>query len=106
MNVVGQDGIPAWKKITMQYQPKMANLHLGMLTSLINYNFTSAVNGCLDSLVSWERELQVYEASSVESLSDSAKVAIVVAGVPTSLREALYVAGDSDMRCESVRRRI
>eukprot|EP00969_Alexandrium_andersonii_P024264 1058767-Alexandrium_andersonii.AAC.1 len=29
-----------------------------------------------------------------------------MAGVPTSLREALYVAGDSDMRYESVRRRI
>ena len=75
VNAGEMEGVPAWKRLCDIYEPHARSRVAGLLLALLSYTFAGDVEA---KLAAFERDVQRYEQRSMETLSDSLKIGVVL----------------------------
>ncbi len=107
MNVEKGNGLQAWRRLKLEYDPKFPGRHATMLAGLIaQARGGVTVQQFKTKLLEWEVAVSCYEVRSDEQLSDSLKVAVInrhsLQDVRTAFRSHISVIGTSLSKLRSV----
>ena len=73
------NGLEAWRKLCIRYEPKSRMKHTHILAELIHWDFGGQVTVKLEA---FDRRVNDYEKLSKEALTDNVKIGILLANLP------------------------
>ncbi|CAK0890329.1 unnamed protein product, partial [Prorocentrum cordatum] len=83
------EGFEAWRQLHLRFEPQAASRYAGQLMALLAWDFSGEM---MMRLEAFEREINLYESASEETLSDAIKVGIVLRQLPESpLRQRIIM---------------
>ena len=84
-------GLEAWRKLVLEYEPRLATRHCAMLTAVLTPSWSEGAP-FLEQLVAWERQVSQYEEASGEQVADSVKCAVITSKAPAMIRQFLQLS--------------
>eukprot|EP00971_Amphidinium_carterae_P078945 1562010-Amphidinium_carterae.1 len=91
-------GFVAWRMLKRQYEPSTAVRTVGFLQRLLTPSLrTNSVEEFETDLVTWERDVHVYQRESGETLPEGIKVAVLLARLPPAISPTVQIHADSFM---------
>ena len=99
-----RNGFEIWRQLVREYEPRAANRNLAVLRNLLNWKFDEA--GYEVSWLKFEQAIEEYKKLTHEEFPPKFKVAIVMAGLPDTLRKHLELTIDSEDDYSALRERI
>eukprot|EP00971_Amphidinium_carterae_P350375 6491509-Amphidinium_carterae.2 len=91
------NGFEAWRLLLKRYQPRSRATGLSKLSKIVAPQFDHT--NYLDSLATWERQIQEYEMQTKDVVSDTVKSAVLAAHAPPDAQTYLYMhANNQDYR--------
>ncbi len=96
--ITDANGLEAWRRLVMRYEPRSRNRQLALLDSVLRPEFgASSADGLQDKLLRWEQEVRQYDATAASPLADEIKIATLLRGLGEVHRQALlqYLGGST-----------
>ena len=85
------NGIEAWRKLNMRYEPESSSRHYSMMHRLMEVPFSSDLDQLEAAITNWENRVREWEIAATDNLSDSVKRAILLKGAPEAVRTHLVL---------------
>jgi hypothetical protein len=89
-----RNGFESWRLLCREFEPRLPQRRLALLHSLMAPNFSGDFE---TQLITWEREIAVYEKVTGKTFDDDLRMAVLLRHSPPGLREHLQLsAGQFD----------
>ena len=91
MGISDNNGYEAWRSLKRDYEPDSGSRRVAMLSNVLRPSFEGTLPEFWEKLRKWHNEVENYEASSGEELTDNMKAGIVIQAAPREIREKLQL---------------
>ena len=91
-SVVGKNGFEAWRLLSAEFEPRVAQRRLMLLHDLTHPSLgTGTLQQFSERWATWEQEVNNYEALTGKTFDPDLKVAVLMANTPADLQQHLAV---------------
>ena len=92
-NVQAQNGLEAWRQLSVRYNPYTKGRSIAKLTEILSWNF-GGESEFQDKFTEWESVVEEWESYSQELLADSIKSAVLAERAPKVAAEQVRLNSD------------
>ena len=98
------EGLEGWRQLCVYHEPKTATRHAGLLLELLGYSFEGEID---DRLTQFERDLNRYESSANDTVTDNMRIGIVLRQLPEGpLKQHLIMNSEKFVSWQSMKEEI
>ena len=104
--VSGNNGLEAYRQLCRRWHAGTRGRNLARLQAILQWNFVTTATETLDSLASWESEIEEWEQLTGETMPDSIKLCVLDAQAPKELSTYLRLYTKAEETFAAVKRKI
>ena len=104
--VSGNNGLEAYRQLCRRWHAGTRGRNLARLQAILQWNFGATATEMLDSLASWESEIEEWEQLTGERMADSIKLCVLDAQAPKELSTYLRLHTKAEETFATVKRKI
>ena len=104
--VSGNNGLEAYRQLCRRWHAGTRGRNLARLQAILQWNFGATATETLDSLASWESEIEEWEQLTGERMADSIKLCVLDAQAPKELSTYLRLHAKAEETFATVKRKI
>ena len=104
--VSGNNGLEAYRQQCRRWHAGTRGRNLARLQAILQWNFGTTATETLDSLASWESEIEEWEQLTGERMADSIKLCVLDAQAPKELSTYLRLHTKAEETFATVKRKI
>ena len=104
--VSGNNGLEAYRQLCRRWHAGTRGRNLARLQAILQWNFGVTATETLDSLASWESEIEEWEQLTGERMADSIKLCVLDAQAPKELSTYLRLHTKAEETFATVKRKI
>ena len=104
--VSGNNGLEAYRQLCRRWHAGTRGRNLARLQAILQWNFGTTATETLDSLASWESEIEEWEQLTGETMADSIKLCVLDAQAPKELSTYLRLHTKAEETFAAVKRKI
>ena len=104
--VSGNNGLEAYRQLCRRWLAGTRGRNLARLHAILQWNFGATATETLDSLASWESEIEEWEQLTGERMADSIKLCVLDAQAPKELSTYLRLHTKAEETFATVKRKI
>ena len=104
--VSGNNGLQAYRQLSRRWHAGTRGRNLARLQAILQWNFGTTATETLDSLASWESEIEEWEQLTGERMADSIKLCVLDSQAPKELSTYLHLHTQAEETFATLKRKI